>query len=227
MRALSFALLLAAACDAGRADAQPTPQAVAPVPAQPPPPAAKAGKLVYRDTAMGTNVSVWFWTNREVDAARTAKAMFDEIKRLDRESTTWRPDSEIADQHRVGRAPGQGLRRDAPGDRARRVDVSRRSSGVFDITVQLVPRPVELRRGHGRLAAGPRRGPEASRARRLERHRHRSREEARSSCAGKAWRSRSAASRRAMPSTNASRSSRRPASPTSWCRPAETCTWRQ
>jgi FAD:protein FMN transferase len=85
---------------------------------------------------MGTNVSVWFWTNREADAARTAKAMFDEIKRLDREMTTWKPDSEIS---QINAASGEHPVKVSDEtiqviDRA--LDVSRRSNGVFDITVQ-------------------------------------------------------------------------------------------
>jgi thiamine biosynthesis lipoprotein len=94
------------------------------------------GKLVYSDHAMGTNVSVWFWTNREADAARTAEAMFKEIKRLDLEMTTWKPDSEIS---KINTASGDHPVKVSDEtiqviDRA--LDVSRRSDGVFDITVQ-------------------------------------------------------------------------------------------
>ncbi|HEY3805316.1 MAG TPA: FAD:protein FMN transferase [Kofleriaceae bacterium] len=120
MRALSVALLLAAAVCA---QAQPAPSA-------------KAGKLVYRDTAMGTNVSVWFWTNREADAARTAKAMFDEIKRLDREMTTWRADSEISQINTASGEHPVKVSDETLQVIERAVDVSRRSGGVFDITVQ-------------------------------------------------------------------------------------------
>src|SRR3569833_3751346 len=57
---------------------------------------AAPGKLTYSDKAMGTSVSVWFWTDREADAAKAAEAMFTEIKRLDKEMTTWLPDSDLS-----------------------------------------------------------------------------------------------------------------------------------
>jgi len=98
--------------------------------------AAAPGKLTYNDKAMGTSVSVWFWTDREADAAKAAEAMFTEIKRLDKEMTTWLPDSDLS---RINTAAG-----DKPvkvSDEtiqviARALDVSKRSGGVFDITVQ-------------------------------------------------------------------------------------------
>jgi len=98
--------------------------------------AAAPGKLTYNDKAMGTSVSVWFWTDREADAAKAAEAMFTEIKRLDKEMTTWLPDSDLS---RINTAAG-----DKPvkvSDEtiqviARALDVSKRSNGVFDITVQ-------------------------------------------------------------------------------------------
>jgi thiamine biosynthesis lipoprotein len=97
---------------------------------------AAPGKLHYQDTAMGTNVSVWFWTDREADAAKTAKAMFDEIKRLDREMTTWKPDSELSQINAAsGEHPVQ-VSDETLTVIERALDVSRRSGGVFDITVQ-------------------------------------------------------------------------------------------
>jgi FAD:protein FMN transferase len=98
--------------------------------------AAAPGKLTYSDHAMGTNVSVWFWTDREADAARTAHAMFDEIKRIDMVMTTWKPDSEIS---KINSASGEHPVKVSDETLAvieRAVDVSRRSNGVFDITVQ-------------------------------------------------------------------------------------------
>jgi thiamine biosynthesis lipoprotein len=101
---------------------------------------AAPGKLTYSDKAMGTNVSVWFWTDKEVDAAKAAEAMFKEIKRLDVEMTTWKRD---------GVPPGDNVKiNDAAGDKPvavsdetvavidRAIDVSKRSAGIFDITVQ-------------------------------------------------------------------------------------------
>ncbi len=98
--------------------------------------AAAPGKLTYQDHAMGTNVSVWFWTEREADAAKAAEAMFGEMKRLDRELTTWLPDSDLS---KINTAAGE--RPVQVSDETivviqRALDVSRRSNGVFDITVQ-------------------------------------------------------------------------------------------
>jgi thiamine biosynthesis lipoprotein len=98
--------------------------------------AAAPGKLVYKGEAMGTNVSVWFWTEREADAAKTAEAMFKEIKRLDLEMTTWKPESEIS---QINSASGEHPVKVSDETLAvieRAIDVSRRSDGVFDITVQ-------------------------------------------------------------------------------------------
>ena len=97
---------------------------------------AAPGKLTYQDKAMGTSVSVWFWTDKEADAAKAAEAMFGEMKRLDKEMTTWLPDSDLS---RINTAAG-----DKPvkvSDETitviqRAIDVSKRSNGVFDITVQ-------------------------------------------------------------------------------------------
>lgn len=97
---------------------------------------AAPGKLVYNDHAMGTNVSVWFWTDREADAAKASQALFDEMKRLDKEMTTWLPDSDLS---KINAAAG-----DKPvkvSDETiqvieRALDISKRSNGVFDITVQ-------------------------------------------------------------------------------------------
>ena len=54
--------------------------------------AAAPGKLTYTDKAMGTYVTVWFWTDRRRMRRRRAKAVFDEMQRLDAEMTTWTPD---------------------------------------------------------------------------------------------------------------------------------------
>ena len=97
---------------------------------------AAPGKLTYSDKAMGTSVSVWFWTDREADAAKAAEAMFTEIKRLDKEMTTWLPDSDLS---RINAAAGDKpvkVSDETLAVIARALDVSKRSGGVFDITVQ-------------------------------------------------------------------------------------------
>ena len=97
---------------------------------------AAPGKLTYSDKAMGTSVSVWFWTDREADAARAAEAMFNEMKRLDKEMTTWLPDSELS---KINTAAGDKPVKVSDETIAvidRALDISKRSDGVFDITVQ-------------------------------------------------------------------------------------------
>ncbi|HEY0254742.1 MAG TPA: FAD:protein FMN transferase [Kofleriaceae bacterium] len=97
---------------------------------------AAPGKLTYQDKAMGTNVSVWFWTDREADAAKAAHALFDEMKRLDKEMTTWLPDSDLS---KINAAAGDKPVKVSDETIAvieRAVDISKRSNGVFDITVQ-------------------------------------------------------------------------------------------
>lgn len=97
---------------------------------------ANAGKLTYSDQAMGTIVTVWFWTDRQADAARAAEAMFAEMKRLDLEMTTWTADSDVS---RINAAAGDKPVVVSDGTRtviARALDISRRSGGRFDITVQ-------------------------------------------------------------------------------------------
>ena len=148
MRFALAGMFLMVACQSSHADeAKPAP-APAARPATPPAtPAAKPGapadhhgKLTYSDKAMGTNVSVWFWTDREADAAKAAEAMFKEMKRLDLEMTTWKrdgvPEGDIAKIN-----DGAGDKPVAVSDETiavieRALDVSKRSAGIFDITVQ-------------------------------------------------------------------------------------------
>jgi len=97
---------------------------------------AAPGKLTYQDHAMGTSVSVWFWTDREADAAKAAEALFGEMKRLDKEMTTWLPDSDLS---KINTAAGEKPVKVSGETIAviqRALDVSKRSNGVFDITVQ-------------------------------------------------------------------------------------------
>jgi thiamine biosynthesis lipoprotein len=137
MRFVGAGVLLALACQAG---AQPQPALVGSAAGSAAPSITPGtghpGKLVYKDTAMGTNVSVWFWTDREADAARAAQAMFEEIKRLDREMTTWKPDSEISQINSASGEHPVKVSDETIEVIERAIDVSRRSGGVFDITVQ-------------------------------------------------------------------------------------------
>ncbi len=107
--------------------------------AQPAPAASAAEepdrKFVYNGTAMGTGITVFFWTDDEAKAARGAQAVFDEFKRLDHVMTTWLPDSEVSQVNSAA-----GIKPVAVSDETfavieRAQDVAKRTKGVFDITV--------------------------------------------------------------------------------------------
>jgi len=119
-------------------------QAPAEHPGDPPPGAPAAGakptKVEYSDHAMGTNVNVWLWTADEAGAAQAAAAVFAEMRRLDREMTNWAP--------KPGEPPSEVWQiNDAAGGKPvkvsdetyavieRALDISKRSKGLFDITV--------------------------------------------------------------------------------------------
>jgi len=92
-------------------------------------------KFVYNGQAMGTVVSVFIWADDEAKAAKGAEDVFTEMKRLDGVMTTWTPDSEVS---RVNTAAGQKpvvVSDETFAVIARAVDVSKRSGGVFDISV--------------------------------------------------------------------------------------------
>ena len=85
-------------------------------------------KLQYSDHAMGTNVTVWLWTADERGAAQAAEAVFKEM-------TTWDPASELS---QVNAAAGERAIKVSDETYAvieRALDISKRSQGVFDITV--------------------------------------------------------------------------------------------
>src|SRR6187455_2541005 len=94
------------------------------------------GKLTYTDKAMGTYVTVWFWTDREADAAKAAKSVFDEMRRLDAEMTTWNKDGETAKINAAAGVKPVKVSDEELEVIERAVDISRRSGGVFDITVE-------------------------------------------------------------------------------------------
>jgi thiamine biosynthesis lipoprotein len=98
--------------------------------------AAAPGKLTYTDKAMGTYVTVWFWTDREADAAKAAKGVFDEMRRLDAEMTTWTKDGETAKINAAAGVKPVKVSDEELEVIERAVDISRRSGGVFDITVE-------------------------------------------------------------------------------------------
>jgi FAD:protein FMN transferase len=92
-------------------------------------------KLEYHGSAMGTTVSLYFWSDDEARTAKAAEAAFAEMKRIDAVMTTWTPTSEVS---RVNAAAG--LRPIAVSAETfevieRAQDVAKRTRGIFDISV--------------------------------------------------------------------------------------------
>jgi thiamine biosynthesis lipoprotein len=96
---------------------------------------AAPGKIHYTAKAMGTYVNVWFWTDRQNDAAKAADDVFSEMKRLDGVMTNFVDTSEIGQINvNAGTKPVKVSDETiAVIDRA--LDISKRSGGVFDISV--------------------------------------------------------------------------------------------
>jgi FAD:protein FMN transferase len=117
----------------------PAPEPARAEPAVPAAPAAPAGgtptKVQYSDHAMGTNVTVWLWTADERAAAQAAEAVFGEMKRLDKEMTTWTSTSEVSQINTAAGAKPVKVSDETYAVIARAIDVSKRSHGLFDITV--------------------------------------------------------------------------------------------
>jgi thiamine biosynthesis lipoprotein len=111
-------------------------------PADPPPSTPVPGaphpaptKVQYSDHAMGTNVTLWLWTADERAAAQGAEAVFAEMKRLDKKMTTWEADSEVSQVNTAAGVKPVKVSDETYAVIERAVDISRRSKGVFDITV--------------------------------------------------------------------------------------------
>ncbi|HEY4180659.1 MAG TPA: FAD:protein FMN transferase [Kofleriaceae bacterium] len=99
---------------------------------------AKPEKMVFTDTAMGTVVSVFFWgePSEKQKYEKAAGDVFAEMKRLDGVMTTWTDTSEIGKVNlAAGKAPVV-VSDETFEVITRAQDVSKRSGGVFDITVQ-------------------------------------------------------------------------------------------
>lgn len=92
-------------------------------------------KFVYNGQAMGTVVSVFIWTDDEAKAAKGAEDVFNEMKRLDGVMTTWTPDSEVSKVNTAAGTKPVVVSDETFAVIARAVDVSKRSGGVFDISV--------------------------------------------------------------------------------------------
>ncbi len=142
MRSLTIALGLGMAViashpprAAGQTPAGSDSNTPAPAPASPGSPKPAPTKLQYGDHAMGTNVTVWLWTADERAAAQAAEAVFDEMKRLDKEMTTWDPRSEVSQINTAAGDKPVKISAETYAVIERAVEVSKRSKGLFDITV--------------------------------------------------------------------------------------------
>lgn len=95
---------------------------------------AAPAKLSYTGKAMGTFVTVWFWTDKEEAAAKAAESVFNEMKRLDATMTTWTDTSEVS---KVNAAAGVKPVAVGPETFAvveRALDIAKKSNGIFDIS---------------------------------------------------------------------------------------------
>jgi thiamine biosynthesis lipoprotein len=92
-------------------------------------------KFEYHGKAMGTVISVYVWTESEVKAAKGAEAVFNEMKRIDTMMTTWLPDSEVSQVNTNAGVKPVTVSEETFAVIERAQDVSRRTNGIFDITV--------------------------------------------------------------------------------------------
>src|SRR5262249_23752545 len=94
-------------------------------------------KFEFTNTAMGTVVNVFLWTDDGAKAQKSADDVFAEMRRIDRLMTTWNdePESEVIKiNNAAGDKPVQ-VSDETYAVIERAVDVSKRTNGVFDITV--------------------------------------------------------------------------------------------
>ncbi|HSK04901.1 MAG TPA: FAD:protein FMN transferase [Kofleriaceae bacterium] len=92
-------------------------------------------KVERHGKAMGTAISVYFWTDDDAKAARAAEAVFAEMQRLDRVMTTWLPDSEVSQINAAAGEKPVAVSEETFEVIARAQDIAVRTRGVFDITV--------------------------------------------------------------------------------------------
>jgi thiamine biosynthesis lipoprotein len=119
MKAPAVLLLLAATASAA-------PQAERPDPDR---------KFTYTNTAMGTVVTVFLWTDDEPKAAKAADDVFTEMRRLDGVMTTWTETSEVSQINAAAGKKPVKVSDETFAVIERALDISKRSNGIFDITV--------------------------------------------------------------------------------------------
>jgi thiamine biosynthesis lipoprotein len=84
---------------------------------------------------MGTYVSLWFWTDKEAEAAKAAKEVFDEMTRLDKLMSNFKSESEIGQVNANAGVKPIKVSDETIAVIQRALDISKRSGGVFDISV--------------------------------------------------------------------------------------------
>ena len=120
----------------GSGSAAPPSPAAQPAPAQTAPKRADPDrKLEFHGDAMGTVISVYVWTDDEAKGAKAAQAVFAEMKRIDKVMTTWTEDSEVSRINAAAGAAPVQVSEETYAVIERAQDVSKRTRGIFDITV--------------------------------------------------------------------------------------------
>jgi FAD:protein FMN transferase len=92
-------------------------------------------KWVFSGQAMGTVIQVTLWHDDESAASKAAAAVFEEMQRLDREMTTWLPESEVSQINTAAGVSAVKVSDETFAVIERALEISRRSNGIFDITV--------------------------------------------------------------------------------------------
>jgi thiamine biosynthesis lipoprotein len=127
VRLVALLLALAACGDAPLIDvaaAQPAPKRASP-----------DRKFEHHGQAMGTTISLFFWSDDEAAAAKAAEAVFKEMKRIDQVMTTWTPDSEVSQINSNAGIKPVVVSEETFAVIERAQDVAKRTRGIFDITV--------------------------------------------------------------------------------------------
>jgi FAD:protein FMN transferase len=92
-------------------------------------------KVERHGKAMGTSISVYFWTDDDAKAVEAAEAVFADMQRLDRVMTTWLPESEVSQINAAAGVKAVVVSEETFTVIARAQDIAVRTRGVFDITV--------------------------------------------------------------------------------------------
>ena len=92
-------------------------------------------KVERHGKAMGTSISIYFWTDDDAKADKAAAAVIAEMQRLDQVMTTWTADSEVSRINAAAGGKPVAVSEETFEVIARSQDIAVRTRGVFDITV--------------------------------------------------------------------------------------------